>query len=239
MLAGLTALAVLALGVPLASLTRWLVRGSSTGLDVGALGEAAVTTVGLAVAAGLLATLAALPVAWLAVRHRGLVTTLVERSTYPASALPGIVVALALVTVSIRSVPALYQTVALLLLGYAILFLPRGVVSVRATLELVPPVSRTSPGPSAAPVRRRPRGSRCRCSCRAWPLSGAGLARGLHRAHRHAAPVADRHLDARHPVLVRRVLGRLRCRRAVRPALILLSVPATWLLSRLAKGSES
>ena len=41
-------------------------------------------------------------------------TTLIERSTYVAHALPGIVVALAFVTVSLRVVPAVYQTAGLL-----------------------------------------------------------------------------------------------------------------------------
>jgi iron(III) transport system permease protein len=139
-LAGLTGLAVLALGVPIVSLVRWLVRGSSTSFPAGDLSAATLTTVGLALAGGLVATAAALPVAWLAVRHRGLLATVLERSVYPANALPGIVVALALVTVSIRVVPALYQTVPLLVLGYVIMFLPRAVVSVKGTLELAPPV---------------------------------------------------------------------------------------------------
>ncbi|MGA8256545.1 MAG: iron ABC transporter permease [Nocardioides sp.] len=134
------ALVALALAVPLLSLVRWLARGSSTGIDVGELTAAAGTTLGLAAAAGAIATLAALPVAWLGVRHRGWLTAVVERSAYTASAVPGIVVALALVTVSIRWVPSVYQTVLLLLVGYAVLFLPRALVSVRATLELVPPV---------------------------------------------------------------------------------------------------
>ncbi len=82
----------------------------------------------------------ALPVVWLAVRHRGVVGNLVERCTFAAHALPGIVVALALVIVSIRAVRPLYQTLPLLLLGYAILFLPRAVVSVRSSLEQAPPV---------------------------------------------------------------------------------------------------
>src|SRR3712207_2672518 len=73
----LIGLAVLALGVPLLSLTRWLVRGSSSSLPEGDLGAALFTTLGLAVAAGVLATLASLPVAWLAVRHRGVLATLV------------------------------------------------------------------------------------------------------------------------------------------------------------------
>ena len=137
---GLVGLTVLTLGVPLASLARWLVRGTSTTFPAGDISAATLTTVGLAAAGGVVATLAALPVAWLAVRHRGFLATMVERSVYPANALPGIVVALALVTVSIRSFPAIYQTVPLLVLGYSIMFLPRAVVSVRATLELAPPV---------------------------------------------------------------------------------------------------
>jgi len=136
----LAAIVVLALGVPLGSLTHWLVVGSSTAFPVGELGAAALTTVGLAAAAAALATTLSLPVAWLAVRYRGLVGTLIERCTFIAHALPGIVVALALVTVSIRVVQPLYQTVPLLLLAYATLFLPRAVVSVRASLEQAPPV---------------------------------------------------------------------------------------------------
>ena len=127
--------------MPLVSLARWLVRGTSTDASRPATSRPRPsTTIGLAIAGGLLATVAALPVAWLAVRHRGVLATLIERSVYPANALPGIVVALALVTVSIRWCPAIYQTVPLLVIGYAIMFLPRAVVSVRATLELAPPV---------------------------------------------------------------------------------------------------
>ncbi|GEP40269.1 iron ABC transporter permease [Nocardioides psychrotolerans] len=136
----LALLLVLALGIPMLSLTRWMVRGNSTTFPAGDLWASATSTLGLAVVGGALATAAAVPVAWLAVRHRRPLGTLVERSIYPANALPGIVVALALVTISIRVVPGLYQTLPVLLLGYAILFLPRAVVSVRSTFELAPPV---------------------------------------------------------------------------------------------------
>ncbi|MFC7494753.1 MULTISPECIES: ABC transporter permease [unclassified Nocardioides] len=138
-LAALLGLAVLSLGVPLLSLVRWLVRGNSSSLPDGDLGAALTTTLGLAAAGGVLATVAALPIAWLAVRYRGPLATLIERAVYPANALPGIVVALALVTISIRAVPSLYQTLPVLVIGYVILFLPRAAVGVRSTLELAPP----------------------------------------------------------------------------------------------------
>ena len=139
-LAGMCTLVVLALGVPLVSLVRWLVVGSSTSFPVRELLTTAGTTVGLALGAAGMATVLALPVAWLAVRHRGVMANVIERCAFEAHALPGIVVALALVAVSVRAVRPLYQTLPLLLLGYAILFLPRALVSVRSTLEHAPPV---------------------------------------------------------------------------------------------------
>ena len=138
-LLGLTGLTALALGLPMSALVRWLVRGTSAGIDTASLLAGAGTTLGLAVAGGLLATLAAVPVVWLAVRHRTAFSVLVERAAYTTSALPGVVIALALVTVSISWLPALYQTLPVLVVGYVVLFLPRALVSVRGTLELVPP----------------------------------------------------------------------------------------------------
>ena len=134
----LVALATLSIGVPTYALLHWLRVGSSTEFPVGELLAAAASTVGLAATGALVTTLCALPVAWLAIRHRGAVSTLVERSTYVANALPGIVVALAFVTVSLKVLPGIYQTAVLLVAAYAVLFLPRAVVSVRSGLEQAP-----------------------------------------------------------------------------------------------------
>jgi iron(III) transport system permease protein len=139
-LAALGSVAVLALGVPVGSLVHWLRVGSSTEFPVDRLVGAATTTLGLGLAAAALTTVMALPLAWLAVRYRSPLSTALERSAYVAHALPGIVVALALVTVAIRVVEPLYQTYANLLVAYAIMFLPLALVSVRAALELAPPV---------------------------------------------------------------------------------------------------
>jgi iron(III) transport system permease protein len=68
------------------------------------------------------------------------VATLLERSTYLGSSVPAIVIALALVTVSLEATPWLYQTVPVLLAAYAILFLPRAIVTVRAAVEQAPPL---------------------------------------------------------------------------------------------------
>lgn len=131
---------VLALGVPLASLVTWLRVGSSTEFPVDELASAALTTITFGAAAALMTVALALPVVWLAVRHRGRVSTVVERSTFAAHALPGIVVGLAFVTIAARNLPGIYQTAPLLILGYAVLFLPRAVVSIRSSLEHAAPI---------------------------------------------------------------------------------------------------
>jgi iron(III) transport system permease protein len=232
--APLAALVVLALGVPLASLVRWLVRGTSTRFDVADLTTAASTTVGLSLLAGVVACLAALPVAWLSVRHRSTATTLVERSTYTASAMPGIVVGLALVTISIRAVPSLYQTVPVLVAGYVILFLPRAIVSVRATLELAPPaledVAR-SLGCSATQAARRV----------TLPLIAPGLGAAVAlvslavstelTATLLLSPTGTTTLSVEFWSKASSVAYGAAAPYAL--ALIVLSVPATWLLSRL------
>jgi iron(III) transport system permease protein len=128
----------LALVVPLGSLTHWMLTGASTALDPTALAATTATTLGLAAVAAVATVALALPTGWLAVRARGRISTLLERSTYLGSSVPGIVVALALVTISIRATPWLYQTVPVLLAAYAILFLPRAIVTVRAAAEQSP-----------------------------------------------------------------------------------------------------
>jgi iron(III) transport system permease protein len=137
--AGFATLATLALGVPIGSLGYWLIRGGSTTLPPASIWAAAGHTLTLGVAAAAAATLLALPVALLAVRHRGRLTVLLERSTYLARALPGVVVALALVFFALHYLPIVYQSAPLLVLAYAVLFLPLALIALRATLTQIPP----------------------------------------------------------------------------------------------------
>ncbi len=157
-LAGMAALVGLALGVPFWSLAHWMREGTTTDFPVQDLMSTAISTLKLGIAGAALTTLAALPVAWLSVRHRNVFTTLIERSTYTAHALPGIVVALALVTVAIRYAEPIYQSTTLLLVAYAILFLPLALVSTRAALLQAPPAldeAARSLGASPLTVLRR------------------------------------------------------------------------------------
>lgn len=131
------AVAAPALGVPLYvaavglidALGGGRVAGAAAAIDWARLGPAALATLAFALLAGLVATLAALPVSWLHDRHPGRLASLVERSVWLAHSLPGIILALALVYIGVRWFRPLYQTPAMLVAAYVILFLPLAVAS--------------------------------------------------------------------------------------------------------------
>jgi iron(III) transport system permease protein len=139
-LAGFVALVGLSLGLPLVTLVYWMATGGSAGVDLGALLAATGTSLELALGAAALTTLLALPISVLTVRHPSRLANLIERATYLPFALPGIVVALALIVLSIHHLPEVYGTTPLLIVAYAILSLPLAVVATRAALAQAPPV---------------------------------------------------------------------------------------------------
>jgi iron(III) transport system permease protein len=132
--------AALALGVPLVSLAYWVSRGTSAGLDVSALAGAAGATVTVAALGALATTALAVPVGIMAARYRSAVGRLLEQASYAGHALPGIVVALSLVFFGVRYAEPIYQRMPLLIVAYAVLFLPAAVGAVRASVAQAPPV---------------------------------------------------------------------------------------------------
>ena len=163
--------AAVALGFPLASLGYWLVRGRSAGVQVDRLLGAAGSTVGVAVLGALLTTALAIPVGVLAARHATRSVRLLEHATYAGHALPGIVVALALVFLGVRFARPIYQETPLLVLAYAVLFLPLAVGAVRSSVAQSPrrleDVSRSLGLSQWATLRRV-----------TLPLAGPGVAAG-------------------------------------------------------------
>ena len=98
----LAGLAALALGVPVWIIARWLWIGGTQAWTSGDIVTSTVQTVALAASAAALTTLLAFPFAWVAVRYSGFFARFVEGSNFVTSSMPGIVTALALVTVAIR-----------------------------------------------------------------------------------------------------------------------------------------
>jgi iron(III) transport system permease protein len=138
-LAGFFVLIGLALGVPVGAIVYWILHGGSSTLPSASIATAAVHTILYSGAAGVLATVAALPVAILSVRHAGRMSAILERSNYLVLAMPGLVIALALTYFSERYAAGfLYQSSALLIAAYAIMFFPLALVAVRTSVAQAP-----------------------------------------------------------------------------------------------------
>ncbi|MDW6025489.1 iron ABC transporter permease [Mesorhizobium sp. BAC0120] len=129
---------ILSLGVPLLTIGRWLAIGGASIWRLDAIGLALVQTTLLAVLGGLLTTLMAIPMAWLSIRAPGRLQRALEHTNYIVGSLPGAVVALALVTITVRVAFPLYQTMTTILLSYGLMFLPRALVSLRASIAQAP-----------------------------------------------------------------------------------------------------
>jgi iron(III) transport system permease protein len=135
----LGSLVALAVGIPIGALVYWMIVGSSTTLPSASIAAAAISTLGLGLTAALATTIAAIPVAVLAVRYPARLTRLLERSTYVARAMPGLVIALALAYFAVRHVFALYQSSALLVIAYAVLFFPLALIAIRPSVAQASP----------------------------------------------------------------------------------------------------
>ncbi|PCR91324.1 ABC transporter permease [Natrinema ejinorense] len=140
--AGVTGIALL---VPLWILGLWLVTADPDARPELAFElEYALNSLLVAGAAAFVAVLVALPVAYVAARDESPLSTLFERSTYVGFAVPGIVLGLALVSFAttyetlrqsygLTALPALYQTIPLLVFAYVVRFMPQAVGSIRTT----------------------------------------------------------------------------------------------------------
>jgi len=135
-------LVLLALGVPVGSAVYWMADGRPPALIGGAnvsLLTAAGHTALYSGSAGVLATVMALPVALLAVRHTGRVRHFLERGTYLVLAMPGVVIAFSLYYFTERYAAGFADgTAPMLVLCYAIMFFPLALVGVKASLARAP-----------------------------------------------------------------------------------------------------
>ncbi|MEV6399777.1 iron ABC transporter permease [Streptomyces sp. NPDC051907] len=136
---GLTALIAAALGVPAASLLRWSVEGVSRPGSLAELATAARNSLGVSLLGMGLTVLLALPVGLLGARAPGALAVALDRLAYLSHALPGLVIGLSLVFFGINVVYPLYQSLWLLALAYAALFLPLAVAAVGSAAAQAPP----------------------------------------------------------------------------------------------------
>jgi len=138
-LAGLALLVLLALGVPVGAILYLIAQGGQSTLPPASLWIAAGNTFAYGAAAGIVATLAALPIALLSVRFGRSGVRALERVNMIVLAVPGLVIALSLTYMTEHFLQGrFYLTDPLLVLAYAIMFFPLAIVSVRAAIARAP-----------------------------------------------------------------------------------------------------
>jgi iron(III) transport system permease protein len=153
-LAFCAAVVLIALVLPVGVLIYWATKGLGSGgtsfdLAVGLAANSLMTGVGAALAGGL----AALVVAVLAARYPSAATKAIDRIGHAGYALPGIIVALALVFFATRAVPVLYQTLAMLIFALTVHYLPLAIGPITASLRQVSPrVEEAARGLGRAPA---------------------------------------------------------------------------------------
>lgn len=125
--------------LPVTVLVSWVAEGSrsraGTGVDWAAVGG---SLLGSSLAA-VVAMAAAIPVVVLAVRYRSRASAWLERSVFVAFSLPHITVAIAVVFFSVRYLGPFYQSLTVLVVVYASVFLAQATGSTKASLLQVDP----------------------------------------------------------------------------------------------------
>ena len=132
----LTIIGVAGAGVPIVSLVGWSLN--QQGFDWLRLGELVLSSLLVAVAAGMIIGVFALAISIWNLRYSSKLSEAVDLTAWAAHALPAVVVALALVFFGANIVPGIYQTIWLLLLAYLILFLPNALGLVGTPIAQVP-----------------------------------------------------------------------------------------------------
>lgn len=137
-LAFLGAVASIGFVIPVTMIVTWLARAFSLRASFEVSLPVIVQSVGVSASSAGIAALIAIPIAWWSVRYPSRTGRLVERMTWSGHALPGIVIALALVFFASRFARPVYQTLALLVAAYVVRFLPEAIAAIRARLSAIP-----------------------------------------------------------------------------------------------------
>jgi iron(III) transport system permease protein len=134
------------LGGPGATLVRWVRDGLGASgdrrlaIDWGQIGELAGTTAAVGLVAAVAAVAAVLPTAYLLARHRSRVASTVNAVVVGGFALPGIVIALALISWALSNdlLARLYQGYTLLIVAYVVHFGAQALRSSQVAVAAVP-----------------------------------------------------------------------------------------------------
>lgn len=132
-------LTMLTLGVPVGVILYWMIEDPDRWVHLQQTLDMTLNSLTASGFAAMASVVAGVPVVIYAVRHPCPSSRWIERCAYVGHALPGIVVALALVFFGIRWGGILYQSIAMLVLAYVVMFIPLAVGNLRTALMNLSP----------------------------------------------------------------------------------------------------
>lgn len=124
--------------IPVATLFGWAVRATGDGLRINYLTETLRTVIPSA-AAAVIAVVTAVPIARMVTRYPGWISSAISRSSQLSDAMPGVVIGLALTSITNLWLPTIYSTVTVVVIAYVILFMTR---AIQGSIAAFVPVSR-------------------------------------------------------------------------------------------------
>ena len=141
--ATLTCAAALTVGlvIPVTSLSLWAARGIRDGaVAFGDLVQPTINTAGVALVTAVVTVIVVLPIAIETTRRPGRLPTIAAGAVLGGFAIPGLVIALALAVIALNATGFgwLYQSLALLILGYVVHFGSQALASTEQAVRAVP-----------------------------------------------------------------------------------------------------
>lgn len=136
---GLAAVVIVGTVAPVSVLIMWVVRGVLNDASISIPWNAVSGSLMGASAAAIVATVFTIPIVILSVRFASRSTMLLERSVFVMFSLPHITIAIAVVAFTVTWVRPVYQTMAVLVVVYASMFIAQSVSAAKASLLQVDP----------------------------------------------------------------------------------------------------
>src|SRR6056300_127052 len=123
--------------IPISVLSYWLIRGMSQGNTVNNVLPGVIGSLTAATVTSIFAMIIATPIVVMISQYRSKFADLFEKVTLTLYGHPHIAVGISMLFITIKIVPAIYQTFTTLIISYLIVFLPQAVGGGQASMEQV------------------------------------------------------------------------------------------------------
>ena len=123
--------------LPISVLSYWLIRGLSAGNSVRAVFGGVVGSLSVSLLAALFSVVVSTPIIIMVSQYRSKFGNIVERIMLALYGLPHISVGVAILFITIKIFPSIYQSFTALIISYLIVFLPQAIGAGQASMEQV------------------------------------------------------------------------------------------------------